>query len=137
MDEHLFPNFLQKLEVYREAERFWIGRWAQLMQQSGQGACWRTPWGNTSFADGTPFLDGNPIFSAIRSDGHIAIRVIQVDPAESPGDFTYWHDQFGEGEARRGEELVISCALTKENGSKAIELMKDFVERSAKVPIRV
>jgi len=65
MAEHLFPHFLSDALEYREAEKLWRHRWLQVVQQAEQAGCWQAPWLNTTFADGTPFQDGNPMFSAI------------------------------------------------------------------------
>jgi hypothetical protein len=132
VEEHMFPNFLHDSQEYQQAEKLWQDGWQELVQQSGQLSLWKTSWLNTSFGDGTPFQDGNPIFSAIRSDRRIAVRVIQLDPAETPGDFDYWYDEFPAGEAEKGEELVIGCALTKNNVSKAMDIMKGFIETGEK-----
>jgi len=130
MNEHIFPKFLKDPQEYGQAERFWQDTWRQLLQQARQMEYWETPWLSTSFADGSPCLDGNPIFSAVRRDWRVGVRVLQLDPLEAPGEFTYWFDVFAEGEPEEVRELVICCALTERNLSKAVDLMR-WVGRSA------
>jgi hypothetical protein len=133
MPEHLFPDFLNDPLEYRLAERAWQEEWRRIVRSSGQAGRWKVPWITTSFADGTPFMDGNPIFSAIRPDPRpdrrLGVRVIQLDPAEAPEEFTYWSDTFAEGELEEVKELVICCVLTREHLLDAADLISRWVNR--------
>ena len=78
---------------------------------------------NAAFADGTPFPDGNPIFSAVCPSRRLGVRVIQIGLDAESGLET-WTDTFGEDEVR---ELVITCPLTEQNLDEAIQLMRTWI----------
>src|SRR5437762_3170095 len=65
MAKYLFPDFLRDLQPYEQAEFVWKRSWQDLIQHTGQLDLWKTPWFRTTFADGTPSRDGNPIVAAI------------------------------------------------------------------------
>src|SRR5438105_15742731 len=112
MVKPLFPNFLNDPNEYHQAETLWRERWDELVRRVGQERQWVTPWLTTTFANGTPFADGNPIFSAVAPDRRLGVRVIQVEPSEEPRELSYWTDTFAEGEPEAIKELVIACTLT-------------------------
>ena len=84
----LYADFLNDPEEYTRAESFWKQRWEQLMEEVGQGGSWRTPWFNTTFVNGTPFRDGNPIFSAVCPDRprkkSVSTPVVATEPLRMP-----------------------------------------------------
>jgi len=75
MVHHLYKNFLSSLEEYKASEDYW-----RL---------------NTHFCDGTPFLDGNPIYSLISPDSRKGIAINQHEPTENKIIFGAWMDKFG------------------------------------------
>jgi hypothetical protein len=129
MAKPLFPNFLNDPNEYRQAEALWRERWDELVRRVGQGQKWRTPWLTTTFADGTPFADGNPIFSAVAPDRRLGIRVIQVDPSEEPSELSVWTDTFAEGQPEAIKELVIACALTPQTLGHSLSLMERWITK--------
>lgn len=129
MTEHLYPKFLADAGEYAEAESFWRGRWGEVVRRAGEEALWHSPWLNTTFANGTPFRDGNPIFSAVCPSRRLGVRLIQLEPSEEPGELSYWTDTFAKGEPEEVAELVISCALTPETLSDVMDLMNRWVTR--------
>jgi hypothetical protein len=126
----MFVNFLKDPAEYAAAERFWQELFARAARDEGVEGEWVAPWLNTRFADGTPFADGNPIFSAWSPARRIAVRVIQHDPADPPGGdgFESWTDTFdGEGGAIR--ELVISCILSDAAAARTAQMLRDWIGR--------
>jgi len=134
MDAPFFPDFRNDPRQYQNAEKFWQDQWLKVVQQFSLTG-WKTPWLTTSFADGASQADGNPIFSALRTDRPLGVRVIQLDPAEVADEFTYWYDEFAAGDSESVQELVISCVLTSDNASRAMDLITDFVQSGGRSKI--
>src|SRR5579862_1628726 len=127
MNNYLFPNFLNDAQDYARVQTLWQERWLDLVRRVGQQELWTTPWLNTNFANGTPFQDGNPIFSALCSSRRQAIRVIQLEPADDAGELEFWTDTFAKGEPEEIEELVVSCVLTDVVLGEVEELMQQWI----------
>jgi hypothetical protein len=98
-----------------------------VIERTGEKALWQVPWLNTTFADGTPCRDGNPIFSAVCPARRLGVRVIQREPAGNPRELNYWIDTFAQGEPEAIRELVISCVLTEETVVDALDLMNQWI----------
>jgi hypothetical protein len=125
--EPLFPNFLNDPSEYHQAETLWRERWDELVRRVGQEGLWVTPWLTTTFANGTPFADGNPIFSAVAPNRRLGVRIIQVEPSEEPRDFSVWTDAFAEGQPEAIKELVIACVLTPQTLDESLVLMERWI----------
>jgi hypothetical protein len=82
MSTVLYSNFLNDPEEYARAESFWKHHWERLLSEVGQKGTWQSPWFNTTFANGTPFRDGNPIFTAVCTSRRLGVQIIQLDPTE-------------------------------------------------------
>jgi hypothetical protein len=123
MVEYLCPNFLNDAREYGQAEALWQARWEGLVRKTGQEGLWRTPWINTTFANGEPCRDGNPIFSAVSPARRLGIGVIQFEPAGNPTELYFWTDTFAQGGQEAIKELVISCVPTAETQDDALDLM--------------
>src|SRR5438045_3918635 len=80
---------------YAKAESVWRERWDAVLRELGEQGNWQTPWMTTNSNDGTPFRDGNPIFSAVCPERHLGVRVIQLEPADDPNELSFWTDTFG------------------------------------------
>jgi hypothetical protein len=128
MDKYLYRNFLSDSVAYDAAESLWSKHWEELRERVGDPNEWETPWLNTRFADGTPCRDGNPIFSAISPLHRRGIRVIQLEPAADPRELYFWIDTFDEGGPNGIDELVISCALTRETLMDAMNMMRQWID---------
>lgn len=124
----LHRTFLDDPTEYSQAEALWANEWAKLLDATQEQEDWITPWVSTSFVDGTPYHDGNPIFSAICSVRRLAIRVIQHEPGEDPGELHFWTDIFAEGQPEAVKELVISCVLSTETLDSSLKMMASWVE---------
>jgi hypothetical protein len=105
----------------------WHDQWNKLLSESGEQAEWKTPWIDNSFADGTPFLVGNPIFSAVCPSRRLGVRVIQHDPSEGHTGLSYWTDTFAAGDPEEVHELVMACVLTSETLRECLALMSQWV----------
>jgi hypothetical protein len=81
-DDRLFPTFLSDSSEYARAEAFWREMFIRLWKARGNDGLWRWPWLATTYADGTPFSDGDPIFSAVSQMYNIGLRVIQCEPTK-------------------------------------------------------
>lgn len=127
MNNYLFPRFLSDPREHEQAASLWRECWDDLLRRVGQEQLWEAPWVNTSFVNGTAMQDGNPIFSAISSRRKIAVRVIQLEPSDNPHEIYAWTDTFAEGSPESVKELVISCVLTPEVLSEAVELMRQWI----------
>jgi hypothetical protein len=130
MVRHHFPDFLEDAAQYAQAESFWFQLWESLVRFTGQQAEWKHPWLRTASANGTPFRDGDPIFSAISPERRMAVRVIQHEAEDAGPELDFWVDTFGdEGEAVR--VLVISCSLSDEAAIYARDLLYSWLEQGA------
>lgn len=135
MDKYLFRNFLSDPAEYTQAEALWVDRWEELrkrLMDRGERVMdrdeWKAPWLGTAFADGTGFHDGNPIFSAVSPPRRRGIRVIQLEPSADPRDLCFWTDTFDKDGPEKIDELVISCALTRETLVNAMNLMSQWID---------
>ena len=128
MDTYLFRNFLSDSADYAGAETLWRERWEELRQRVREPDAWKTPWLGTGFADGSYCRDGNPIFSAVSLRHRRGIRVIQLQPLADPRELYFWIDKFDEGGPEEIDELVISCALTRETLVDAMNMMSQWVD---------
>ena len=126
MSTVLYADFLNDPEEYTRAESFWKQRWEQIMEEVGQGESWRTPWFNTTFVNGTPFRDGNPIFSAVCPTRRLGVQVIQLDPTEDDLEFRAWTDTFGDDEDAI-QKLVVVCTLTDRSAEQAMDAVKRWI----------
>src|SRR4051812_7737326 len=109
MTQTLYPHFLDDPDEYAQAESIWQVCWNDLVKRVGQVGEWETPWLKTTFTDGTPFGDGNPMFSAVAPRRGLGVRVIQEEPAVNPHQVAVWTDVFAEGKQEAIKELVLSC----------------------------
>lgn len=122
----LYANFLNDAEEYARTEDFWKRRWEQLLGELGQRAAWQSPWFNTTFVNGTPVGDGNPIFSAVCPSRRLGLQVIQLDPSDNDLEFRAWADTFG-ADTDAIRKLVVACTLTERSAEQAIDAMKRWI----------
>lgn len=129
MDHFYFPDFLSEPEQYQQAQDLWLRAWNELVAEAGQASLWQVPLYATTFVDGTPCRDGDPIFSAADPVRRIGVRVIQFEPTGDAGELVFWRNTFAKGEPEEIEELVISCSLTDETLAKACDLIRQWITR--------
>jgi hypothetical protein len=128
MDKYLFPNFLSVPGEYTRAEATWTEGWEEIRQSARDPDAWKAPWLSTTFADGTPCRDGNPIFSAFSPLSRRGIRVIQLEPSAEPQERWFWIDTFDKDGSEEIDELVISCALTRKSLIDAMYMMSQWMD---------
>jgi hypothetical protein len=136
MVQFMLGDFLNDPVQYSQAEAIWRERWNAVLRELGQQDQWQTPWINTIANDGTPFRDGNPIFSAVCSARHLGVRVIQVEPEGDSSEFTSWIDTFAEGDPDAIKELVIDCVLSEATLREAETLIKGWIAQETRLESR-
>lgn len=131
MVKHLFKNFLSNIDDYKAAENFWRSLCESiLIKHQGQKHGWEI-WLNVHFVDGTPFLDGNPIYSLISPDSKKGICINQDEPTTEKISIAAWMDKFGPIDGENFiEELVIVCELSEESVQLASELIEAWVKEN-------
>jgi hypothetical protein len=130
--KHLCSDFLSDPNVYAQAETYWQNRWNELVNFADQEGQWQTPWLRAAFADGTPFRDGDPIFSAISTLVDRAVRVIQYATESDGVELDCWVEWFGPDAAnRRVQVLVISCSLSVESAAQACDAISSWMVEGA------
>jgi hypothetical protein len=127
MAKHLWPNFLHEPKEYFAVESHWENLWKTQIDPHGSHRDW-TRWVNTNFADGTPFMDGNPVFSRISLRDRRSVRVIQNEPNAQSLALSFWLERGSRANSTVGE-LVISCELSNETSQYAAALMLAWVNR--------
>ncbi|MEH1912309.1 MAG: hypothetical protein V7L05_19450 [Nostoc sp.] len=87
---------------------------------------------NVHFVDGTPFLDGNPIYSLISPDSKKGICINQDQATTEKVSIAAYMDKFGsiDDEENFIEELVIVCELSEESVQLASELIEVWVKEN-------
>jgi hypothetical protein len=130
MTERLFPRFLHDQAEYDRAEAYWRELWDDLMRFTGQRG-WQYPWLQAAYADGTPFRDGDPIFSAWSPSRKIGVRVIQNEPRQQDPELVFWRDVVGDEWTVEVPTLVISCALSQETADVARDLILVWIRDGA------
>lgn len=117
--KHLFQNFLQDRRVYRLNEQYYNNLFSRMLNKEV------SPFYNTTFGNGDPFFDGNPIFSALH--GGRIVRIIQHEASTTPR-LKVWLDEF-DGK----QELVLSTELTDEFLQRIRHLIQQWwIEKAAK-----
>jgi hypothetical protein len=130
MVTYLHRNFLNDRCEYAAAEAYWAALWGRIVARAGQTAAWRTGWLQTSYADGSPMNDGNPIFSVICKSRNLAVRIIQHEPESDEMELSYWEDVDMDGVVA---QRVISCALSEESAQRAEELIDEWISADSAV----
>lgn len=122
MSGRMLINSFSDPVKYIELENFWAETWTKILSKFPDAGEWISPFFGTHFANGEPFQDGNPIFSAACEPRKLVVRIIQREG--STGGITCWNDCTMDGLS----ELVINLSLNKCNLKLAIELIEDFIE---------
>jgi hypothetical protein len=97
-----------------------------LVHSVGQERLWQTPWIKTTFNNGAPARDGNPIFSALAPGCHLGVRVIQVEPGNDADELQVWTGIFGDAEGSI-RELVVHCVLSDDTLHEAGLLISQWI----------
>lgn len=126
MPQILYPGFLESYRTYQELELFWESLFSRIAEQNRWS--WRS-WMKPTFANGTPFFDGNPIFNAYVPELNRGVRILQVEPEES-GEFSYYPDVVEMEDGHTFQELVISLILTEETQAQAEAAIANWLKGS-------
>jgi hypothetical protein len=118
----LHPQFLEGRQQYAAAEQYWKDLFDQLAEERGYSY---RPYINNNFGDGTPMMDGNPIFSAYSPKLNRAVRVIQHEPEDKDAIVSWTNDTEWE-DGTPFTELVISLVLTEKTAADAQEKIRDW-----------
>jgi hypothetical protein len=124
---YLYPNFLRDEQEYAQAELFWRSLWDKVMRLAGQAQEWQVPWLQTTFSDGTPIRDGDPMFSAVCQGRRLAVHAIQNESQDGEEEFDAYVTVF-DPEAQGIRVLVISCVLSEESASRIKDLLSSWVQ---------
>src|SRR5262249_11982784 len=113
----------------------WQDRWDALVKLAKQEGEWKTSWLRTTFADGTPFRTGDPIFSAISYSRDLAVRVIQYESEIDDVELDMWVERFEEeSEPNSVRVLVVSCALSEEAASQVCDALYSWMTKGVILP---
>lgn len=123
-NECLAPNFLNDPSQYELSEIVWKLCWKVAIESTDRFAQWKTPWLKTCSDDGSPFRDGNPIFSAFSRDRQIGIRIIQDETEELS-----WRNDVLQDDIKT---LTINCSLSEQNVERAFKLIRWWIDASAR-----
>jgi hypothetical protein len=123
---HLFPDFLENKKTYSLNVEHWSQLLNSVVDVKSMSVGMTYIYAHTltaTFNNGNLFMDGNPIFDAVINN-YRAIRIIQQEPTDDD-DLTIsaWIDK-REFAGKLLDELVIDLELTEENQTKAILLLK-------------
>jgi hypothetical protein len=80
MVQLLFENFKIDKTVYHEAEAWWKAFFDELAQKHN---FFYRPYLNTTYRNGVPFYDGNPMFTALVETLHRGVHVLQDEVEEA------------------------------------------------------
>ena len=110
MHDFLFADFLEDQATYAALQAYWQTRLAFL-----DGRC--APYLRTSFANGQPFNDGNPIVNLADRSAGKAARIVQQCPQEFGHDYTSFEQAIeladGDEHHRPAQEKIIVLSLTQ------------------------
>jgi hypothetical protein len=95
----MFEDYLNNEQCYIELERYLYDRFFLECKTSElELAKFKAPFYNTTFSDGTPFREGNPIFSVRNEVSGTVLRIVLDEDTDSPVSYRDKH---------MGCELVI------------------------------
>ena len=95
----MFGDYLSDEQSYLQLERYLYDRFFLECNENGIGVKeFKAPFYNTAFSDGTPFREGNPIFSA---RNEITGKILRIVLDEDAGPLVSYRDK------DMGCELVI------------------------------
>ncbi len=125
MVEHLHQTFLSSHANYEAAVDFGKSLCLQTLRSTGEIALWK-PCRSFSFADGTPFLDGNPIYSLRCDSLRRGLRIIQFAPTHHDVQIDAWIEVQDCEHGDSIDELVIACELSAESLAIARRLIEQI-----------
>ena len=123
MVQYLFMDFLRSKKVYTENANYWQTIVSELLAPTQIKA---EAYLQTTFANGEPFLDGNPIFHFVVKKLSKAVRIIQEAAESDKLEISAWinNTELDETEIN---ELVIVLQLSEESKAIALNLIKTWI----------
>ncbi len=123
MVQHLFKDFLKNKRIYAENVGYWQSIVSELFAPTQIKA---EAYLQTTFANGEPFLDGNPIFHFVVKKLNKAVRIVQEVAESDKLEITAWisNTELDEMEIN---ELVIVLQLSEESKTIALDLIRTWI----------
>jgi hypothetical protein len=120
VNEDLYPNWMSDPLEYDAAVSFWTDLLGPIIVQAPR--VWKIPWSENVGVDGTPFRDGNPMFSAVAVDGSRGFLIREELLIDAPEIFA-WINRYGEGDPSYADGLGMPVlVLTSQRISGEIAL---------------
>jgi hypothetical protein len=125
MQKFLFKNFLTNARVYGLNQAYWKKR---ILAHLPLDEVRQYPLYQTTFANGTKMLDGNPIYSFLLKNGK-SVRIIQEEPESDTPQITAWLSETESLEGNKIEELVITLELSDITYPIALQLISIWSQK--------
>lgn len=123
MVQHLFKDFLKNKRIYAENVGYWQAIVSELLAPTQIKA---EAYLQTTFANGEPFLDGNPIFHFVVKKLNKAVRIVQEVAESDKLEITAWINNT-ELDEMEINELVIVLQLSEESKTLALDLIRTWI----------
>lgn len=123
MTNYLFADFLTNRMIYQACKNYWEVKIRHLLTKYHLPA--GIPYLNTTYANGSEFMNGNPMVNLYVEPKNKAVRIIQEEPESDYTVLGAWTEVF-ETENYRGTELVISLELTPKSEEVAFDLIEKW-----------
>ena len=124
MVTHLYKNFLENEQVYKQNIDFWKTIVFTLL--SVENITFQN-YLSTTKKDGSTYMDGNPIYNFKIDNSNRAVRIIQEEIETNKVVFTAWIDTLKLTDDNIVDELVISVELSNESVIFAVELINTWI----------
>ena len=124
MVTHLFKNFLDSEQAYKQNIDFWKTIVYTLLSVENMTF---QDYVTTQKQDGSLYMDGNPIFNFKIDNSNKAVRIIQEEIETDKVEFSAWLNKLSLTDDSEVDELVISLELSNESVLLAIELINAWI----------
>ena len=124
MVTHLYKNFLENEQVYKQNIDFWKTIIYTLL--SVENLTFQN-YVSTTKKDGSLYADGNPIYNFKIDNSNRAVRIIQEEVETNKVEFSAWTDTLQLTDNSTVDELVISLELSNESVLLSIELINAWI----------
>jgi len=133
--QHLFPNFLNDTQEYKESQAFWEVICKRVLARHRQSDAWRLGFHEVKLDDGSFLRDGNPIYALVNPQELKGVRIIQDDPkVHTKWEMAAWVGVSGDEHSEPGpiDELVFSCNLTQKSADTFEKLFEAWIQPECK-----
>ncbi|HEY0608390.1 MAG TPA: hypothetical protein VGD35_02015 [Chitinophaga sp.] len=119
----MYDNFLTDEKEYLSLEDYWKDHFTDLLKAAGEKPeDWHYPYYNTTYSNGTKFMDGNPIFSAQSLKTEEVMKIVQ-EPFEGTELLEHWEDE-------EDQQFTIVCTLTENSQATISNLLKEWIAKA-------